>query len=126
MPSIRPATISELAAAAKNDPDTAGSSNQPLKYYLRRAEMHKRSGKALATGAGQGPTEANPLGSHDMGLDLERSFIQLAKAATLIADTIPNHRDYRSELSEEKRSNLSLVSSSVMCLIEFHRLIHRD
>ncbi|KAJ7187542.1 hypothetical protein GGX14DRAFT_383488 [Mycena pura] len=96
-PAARPATISELAAAAKADPDAASPAKQPLKYYLRRAETHKSGGKALA---------------HDAGLDLERAFIEYARAATLIVETIPSHRDYATELTEPQRENLTAVSTN--------------
>ncbi|KAF7301034.1 MPN domain-containing protein [Mycena indigotica] len=113
MPSIRPATIAELAAVSKPSPDNS----QPLKYYLRLAETHKRAGRTLASAAGTGPTTTNPTGSYDVGLDLERSFIEFAKAATLIVDNIPGHRDYAQELTEKQKSNLSANGQDLLNLL---------
>ncbi|KAJ6558754.1 hypothetical protein DFH09DRAFT_922265 [Mycena vulgaris] len=114
-PPTRPATISELATLAQADPDASPSSNLELKHYLRRAEVHRREGKALASGAGGGPTASNPRGSSDAGTDMERAFIEYAQAATLIVEKIPGHRDYGRELTAEQKSNLTAVSTSAHC-----------
>nr|GAT60500.1 predicted protein [Mycena chlorophos] len=108
---MRPATISELATFAKSSAPPTG---HPLKYYLRLAENHKRTGKSLAAGAGLGPTQANPGGTHDASLDLERAFIELARAATLVVDTVPSHRDYSKELNETQKSNLSANGHDIL------------
>ncbi|KAJ7022299.1 hypothetical protein C8F04DRAFT_891721, partial [Mycena alexandri] len=91
----RPATISELAAIAQSDPDA--TNKLELKHYLKRAETHRKTGQALG-------------GSVDVGLDLERAFIEYARAATLILEQIPNHRDYGTGLTTDQRNNLTLVS----------------
>ncbi|KAJ6513963.1 hypothetical protein DFH09DRAFT_259977 [Mycena vulgaris] len=111
-PATRPATISELAAVAQSDPDASPSSNLDLKHYLRRADVHRREGKALASGAGGGATASNPRGSSDAGTDMERAFVEYAMAATLIVEKIPGHRDYGSGLTAEQKGNLTAVSTS--------------
>ncbi|KAJ7504776.1 hypothetical protein B0H11DRAFT_1709424, partial [Mycena galericulata] len=102
MPATRPATISELAAAAQTDPDIAPSSNLDLKHYIRRAETHRKDGKALGSGT-------SGVGTGDIGTDLELAFIEYARAATLIVEKIPSHRDFTSVLSAEQRANLTAV-----------------
>ncbi|KAJ7250347.1 hypothetical protein C8J57DRAFT_996459, partial [Mycena rebaudengoi] len=42
----------------------------------------------------------------------ERAFVAFARAATLILDTIPGHRDYTGVLTAEQRDNLAKVGSS--------------
>ncbi|KAJ6558747.1 hypothetical protein DFH09DRAFT_922316, partial [Mycena vulgaris] len=42
----------------------------------------------------------------------ERAFIEYARAATLVVDKIPSHRDYGRELTVEQKSNLAAVSTS--------------
>ncbi|KAJ7749377.1 hypothetical protein B0H16DRAFT_1319223, partial [Mycena metata] len=117
MPATRPATISELAAIAQSDPDT--TNNLELKHYLKRAETHRKAGQALVNrttkgGAAGGNAGAggggNTGGAADVGLDLERAFIEYARAATLILEKIPSHRDYGTGLTTEQRNNLTLVS----------------
>ncbi|KAF8157611.1 hypothetical protein K438DRAFT_1861182, partial [Mycena galopus ATCC 62051] len=38
---------------------------------------------------------------------MERGFIEFARAATLIVETIPAHRDYATELNGEQKANLT-------------------
>lgn len=91
MPATRPATISELAAAAQTDPDIAPSSDLDLKHYIRRAETHRKDRKALGSGT-------RGVGTGDIGTDLELAFIEYARATMLIVEKIPSHRDYTSVL----------------------------
>jgi STAM-binding protein len=110
LPPTRPATIAELATLAQSDPDAAPSSAHDLKHYLRRAETHRRTGQTLASGAGGGPTASNRGGTADAGTDLERAFVEYARAATLIVEKIPEHAGYASGLTVEQRANLKAVS----------------
>jgi STAM-binding protein len=105
-PPTRPATISELATAAA---DTSSNSNADLKSLLRRAEGHRRTGgvyMARTTGGSSGTAT-----STDIGLDLERAFIEYARVATLIVETVPAHREYSTGLNAEQRANLKAVSA---------------
>ncbi|KAJ7828406.1 hypothetical protein B0H13DRAFT_2437772 [Mycena leptocephala] len=89
-PPTRPATISELATAAAET--SSSNSNGDLKNLLRRAEGYRRTGgvyMARTTGGSSGVAT-----STDIGLDLERVFIEYARAATLIVETVPAHREY--------------------------------
>ncbi|KAF8168791.1 hypothetical protein K438DRAFT_244351 [Mycena galopus ATCC 62051] len=104
-PPTRPATISELAAAAAESPPPPG---RELKQYLRLAESHRKAGASLmarATGTGGGG--AGGSGPETVALDMERGFIEFARAATLIVETIPAHRDYATELNGEQKANLT-------------------
>jgi STAM-binding protein len=85
----RPATIPELAERALLD---LSDDKAKLKDYLRIAEKYRKEGKELAK---QG--------------DLEAAFVLLAKAATLVLERLPKHRDYTSLLNDEQQNNLALV-----------------
>ncbi|KAJ7133920.1 hypothetical protein C8R43DRAFT_1133159 [Mycena crocata] len=98
-PVLRPATISELTAVAQAE--EKGSQTADLKSLLRLAEAHRKAGLALVAGAGKGPTATNRLATsasdvsgQDVGVELERVFVPIARAATLIVERIPAHRDY--------------------------------
>lgn len=106
----RPATIAELANKSRED---LWDPTKHLKHWLRTAELARKSGKQYA--------EAG---------DYERSFVQLARAATIILEWMPSHKDYKTLLNEDQRRNLTLVSLSpfhpfwhlVCCALRFHRL----
>ena len=87
-PYRRPASIEELAARAQNG---LYDDRRDLKHHLRTAEKNRRTAKEL----------------HKMG-DLEAAFVEYAKAATLVLEKLPSHRDY-SSLTKEQQRNLSLV-----------------
>ncbi|KAJ6467786.1 hypothetical protein C8R45DRAFT_1105896 [Mycena sanguinolenta] len=119
MPPTRPATISELASAAAESPLPPG---HDLKYYLRLAEQHRRAGLAYtarasansgsnASGSGKGASNAN---AEAVALDMERAFIELARAGTLVVETIPTHRDYAAELSAEQKANLTANGHDIL------------
>lgn len=84
----RPATIAELADKSRED---IWDPNKQLKHWLRTAELSRKNGKQYA--------EAG---------DYERSFVQLARAATIILEKMPTHRDYHTLLNPTQRHNLSL------------------
>ncbi|KAJ7828408.1 hypothetical protein B0H13DRAFT_1917096 [Mycena leptocephala] len=107
-PPTRPATISELDTAAAET--SSSNSNADLKNLLRRAEGHRRTGgpgvyMARTTGGSSGAAT-----STDIGLDLEHAFIEYARAATLIVETVPAHREYSTGLNAEQRANLKAVT----------------
>jgi STAM-binding protein len=97
-PRYRPATIAELADRARDD---HWDPSRGVKYWLKTGEHLRRAGKAYA--------EAH---------DLENAFVEYAKAATLVLEKLPSHRDFNTALNEEQRHNLGLVSS--MFLKESH------
>ncbi|KAF9648230.1 hypothetical protein BDM02DRAFT_3082246, partial [Thelephora ganbajun] len=86
----RPATIAELADKSRED---LWDPNKHLKHWLRTAELARKSGK-----------------QHAENGDYERSFVQLARAATIILEKMPTHKDYHTLLSSSQRHNLVLVS----------------
>jgi STAM-binding protein len=65
-----------------------------VKHWLKAGENHRRAGKAYV--------EAN---------DLESAFVEYAKAATIVLEKLPSHREYYTTLNSEQRHNLGLVSS---------------
>lgn len=87
----RPATIAELADKSRED---LWDPNKHLKHWLRTAELARKSGKQYAESG-----------------DYERSFVQLARAATIILEKMPTHKDYHTLLTTSQRSNLVLVST---------------
>lgn len=93
----RPASIAELAERAKVD---VWDDSREFKHHLRAAEKYRREGKECAKKG-----------------DLETAFVQLARAATLVLEKLPSHRDYNTVLNVNQRHNLGLVSA---CLVEFH------
>ena len=90
-PNRRPATISELAERANNIP---WDKNKGFQYHLKLAEKYRREGKEYAR-----------LG------DLENAFVELAKAATLVLERLPEYPDYNEKLNPNQRHNLALVCS---------------
>lgn len=89
----RPATIAELAHKSSEDP---WDPTKHLKHWLRTAELARKSGK-----------------QHAENGDYERSFVQLARAATIILQWMPHHKDYDTLLNQDQRRNLTLVSPSL-------------
>ena len=89
----RPATIAELADKSREE---LWDPNKHLKHWLRTAELARKSGKQYAENG-----------------DYERSFVQLARAATIILEKMPSHRDYNTLLTSSQKHNLILVSLSL-------------
>lgn len=89
-PSRRPATISELAERANIPWDES----KGFKYHLKLAEKYRREGKEYARSG-----------------DMENAFVELAKAATLVLERLPEHPDYNARLNPNQRHNLGLVCS---------------
>jgi len=89
----RPATIAELADKSHED---LWDPNKHLKHWLRTAELARKSGKQYAESG-----------------DYERSFVQLARAASIILEKMPTHKDYHTLLTTSQRNNLVLVSLSL-------------
>ncbi|KAJ2929557.1 hypothetical protein H1R20_g7545, partial [Candolleomyces eurysporus] len=94
----RPATIPELAERALID---LSDDKAKLKDYLRIAEKYRKEGKELIK---QG--------------DLEAAFVLLAKAATLVLEKLPKHRDYYSLLNDEQQNNLALNGQEILDQLE--------
>lgn len=86
----RPASISELAARAQ---DNLWDPTKGLKHWLRTAERARRHAEALATDG-----------------DYESAFVEYAKAATIVLEKLPTHREYNVLLNADQRQNLGMVS----------------
>lgn len=87
-PSRRPATISELAERANIPWDES----KGFKHHLKLAEKYRRGGKEYARSG-----------------DMENAFVELANAATLVLERLPEHPDYNAKLNANQRHNLGLV-----------------
>ncbi|EDR06615.1 uncharacterized protein LACBIDRAFT_299573 [Laccaria bicolor S238N-H82] len=88
--SKRPASIPELTEQALNN--LQWDENEDIKHYLRVAGNYRRDGKEFVrTG------------------ELENAFVQLTRAAILVLEKLPLHRDYYTLLSPAQRQNLGLV-----------------
>ena len=94
----RPATIAELADKSRED---LWDPNKHLKHWLRTAELARKAGKQYAENG-----------------DYERSFVQLARAASIILEKMPTHKDYHTLLTPSQRNNLVLVS---LCFSSYPR-----
>jgi len=88
-PAKRPSSIAELAEMAMLN---LWDDSKDFKHYLRMAEKYRKEGKECAKKG-----------------DLEGAFVQLARAATLVLEKLPVHRDYNGILTANQRQNLSLV-----------------
>lgn len=86
----RPATIAELAAKAQ---ENLWDPNKPLKHWLRAAEKSRRTAEAYVESG-----------------DYERGFIEFARAATIVLEKLPYHREYSTLLNPDQRQNLGMVS----------------
>ena len=86
----RPATIAELAAQAQ---ENLWDPSKGLKHWLRTAEKSRRNAEALVQ-------EGN----------FEGAFVEYAKAATIVLEKLPTHREYQTLLNADQRHNLGMVS----------------
>ena len=86
----RPATIAELAAQAQ---ENLWDPSKGLKHWLRTAEKARRSAELLVQ-------------NHDY----ENAVVEYAKAATIVLEKLPQHREYEVLLNADQRHNLGLVS----------------
>ncbi|TCD65306.1 hypothetical protein EIP91_002831 [Steccherinum ochraceum] len=93
-PNRRPATIAELAEAAHID---LWDATKGLKHWLRTAERSRKAGKLF----------------HDQG-NWEAAFVEYARAATLVLDKLPTHREYSTLLSADQRHNLSMNGQELL------------
>ncbi|KAG6336177.1 hypothetical protein ID866_2915 [Astraeus odoratus] len=88
--SRRPLSIAELADRALNNP---WDPTRGLKQWLKAADGFRKAGRAYV----------------DAG-ELEAAFVEYAKAATIILEKLPTHKEYYTLLSATQRYNLGLVS----------------
>ena len=96
----RPASIAELAEMAMLD---LWDDTRDFWHYLRMAEKYWKEGKDSARKG-----------------DLEGAFVALARAATLVLEKLPMHRDYNGMLNANKRRALSLVRISTIISLFTH------
>jgi STAM-binding protein len=99
-PSRRPATISELADRANIPWDES----KGFKYHLKLAEKYRRDGKEYAKSG-----------------DMENAFVELAKAATLVLEKLPEYSHYNAKLNGNQRHNLGLVCSFFIYFLCFRK-----
>ncbi|KIN98170.1 hypothetical protein M404DRAFT_858831 [Pisolithus tinctorius Marx 270] len=84
----RPLSIAELADRAVNN---LWDPSRGLKQWLRAADGFRKAGRSYA----------------DAG-DLEAAFVEFAKAATIILEKLPTHKEYYTVLTATQRHNLGL------------------
>ncbi|KAI0315779.1 hypothetical protein OF83DRAFT_1061511, partial [Amylostereum chailletii] len=92
-PTRPPRTISELAEIAKAGLGSGNQTEMGLKNWLRTAETARHEGKRYV--------------ENDY---LENAFVEYAKAATIVLEKLPLHKDYRVLLNSSQRHNMGLVS----------------
>ncbi|THH09006.1 hypothetical protein EW145_g2317 [Phellinidium pouzarii] len=88
-----PASIQQLAQLAEVPWDPSND----FKYWLKVAEKARHRGQ-----------------DYDLRNDLENAFVEYAKAATLILDKIPTHRDYQTRLDSTQRETLVMKGKGVL------------
>ncbi|KAF8064862.1 hypothetical protein FPV67DRAFT_1671168 [Lyophyllum atratum] len=93
-PPRKPSSIAQLAEAAL---DNLWDETRDLKYYLRTAEKYRKVAR-----------------QHVVENDLESAFIMFAKAATLVLEKIPTHRDFATLLNQAQRQNLTLNGQEML------------
>lgn len=86
----RPFCIAELADRATHN---LWDPSKGLKQWLKAADGFRKAGRAY----------------HEAG-DLEAAFVEFAKAATVILERLPSHKEYFALLTATQRHNLGLVS----------------
>lgn len=89
----RPASIQELAQRAEIKWDAS----RDFKYWLKVAEKARHTAQ-----------------DYDLHGDLENAFVEYARAATLILDKIPTHRDYHTRLTQVQRETLISVRVTII------------
>ncbi|KAH8112815.1 hypothetical protein DFH11DRAFT_1511304 [Phellopilus nigrolimitatus] len=89
----RPASIQELAQRA----EFVWEPSKDFKFWLKVAEKSRHAGQ-----------------DYDLYGDLENAFVEYAKAATLILDKIPTHRDYHTRLDPTQRETLIMKGKGVL------------
>jgi STAM-binding protein len=105
-PRYRPATIAELADRARDD---HWDPSKGVKHWLKAGENYRRAGKAYVQAG-----------------DLESAFVEYAKAATLVLEKLPTHREYYTTLNTEQRHNLGLVSLLFIRDLRIARCIYKS
>ncbi|KAJ7224800.1 kinase-like domain-containing protein [Mycena rebaudengoi] len=104
MATIRPATISELAGHSRAL-DAGEKNTNNLKTLLQRL---RKEAMRLVNPPGNGNSSASGSSNANASPEnYERAFVAFARAARLILDTIPGHRDYTGILTAEQRDNLA-------------------
>lgn len=92
----RPLSIAELANRATHN---LWDPSKGLKQWLKAADGFRKAGRTY----------------HEAG-DLEAAFVQFAKAATIILERLPSHKEYFTLLTATQRHNLGLVSPQYILL----------
>ncbi|KAG6918448.1 hypothetical protein DXG01_014325 [Tephrocybe rancida] len=98
----RPPTITHLANIALSE---LWDPSKELKYYLQQAGELRREANAYLDPPSP-PSSSHHEEEHES--DYEKAFIKLARAATLVMERIPGHRDFEKVSSEVQRENLKL------------------
>ncbi|KAH7883118.1 hypothetical protein F5I97DRAFT_179639 [Phlebopus sp. FC_14] len=93
-PTRRPHTISELADRALYN---LWDPSRGLKSWLKTAAGFRQAGNAYAKSG-----------------DLEAAFIEFAKAATIILEKLPAHKEFDSTLTASQRHNLGLNGQDIL------------
>ncbi|KAN0094413.1 hypothetical protein V8E55_002700 [Tylopilus felleus] len=90
----RPLSIAELANRATHN---LWDPSKGLKQWLKAADGFRKAGRTY----------------HEAG-DLEAAFVQFAKAATIILERLPSHKEYFTLLTATQRHNLGLNGQDIL------------
>lgn len=95
-PQNPPASIQELADRAEKS--GIWETSKDFKVWLKTAERARHAGQA-----------------YDQSNDYENAFVEYARAATLILDKVPSHREYYTRLDGTQRNTLMSVRTPAIC-----------
>lgn len=102
----RPFCIAELADRATHN---LWDPSKGLKQWLKAADGFRKAGRAY----------------HEAG-DPEAAFVEFAKAATIILEKLPSHKEYFTLLTAAQRHNLGLVSPQHTYPVLFFPFVSRS
>jgi predicted LPLAT superfamily acyltransferase len=102
-------SLAELATAATEFVPPPGRS---LRHYLRLAEQQRNAGSAYMA-------SARNAGPEVVWLEREHAFIEFARAAKLILETIPAHVQYQGDgvLTRRQKDDLAAVGVPIDALV---------
>ncbi|KAG6918447.1 hypothetical protein DXG01_014324 [Tephrocybe rancida] len=109
------------AVATTSSEDTGGrgaaESNRGGAHLSMIMRGHAEKLRREANASLEPPSPPSSSHHEEPKLDYEKAFIELVRAATLVMERIPEHRDFEKVLSEVQRENLKLVNVFV-CVVQ--------
>jgi predicted LPLAT superfamily acyltransferase len=104
-----PHSLAELTTAAA---EFVLPPSRSLRHYLRLSEQQRNAGRAYIA-------SARSAGPEVVWLEREHTFIEFARAAKLILETIPALVEYQGDgvLTRRQKDNLAVVGVTINALV---------